>query len=293
MKQLLPLLFFGILLSCSKPGADSTSSTDSTAQGSVTSSNGEPITLTAEEMERVAFKIFIEFRGVQLYDGDPAITPYKEEFITNGNEFTYTLLRHNGSKAGWHDVEVQGEEGGSENDPYGEADPYGESGESDEPQQIYTNEIDTIEIKGRYMAFSDNQPESKLKYVKIVLTGKVRHMNYPYESYGEIKSYVDESDLASEISVELTTPMQLHRLDLYMKAKIADLTEQDLAGLSKDDLSIMRNEIFARHGHTFKTDKMIRYFGGKDWYHSLVDDAAPLLNKFEKRNVDFIKKLEG
>jgi len=297
MKYSLLLLFLGILASCSKPGADTTSTTDSTANNSsVQSPNAEPITLTTEEMERVNLEIFFMFHNEQLFGENPEVMAYKEDFTTTGSEFTYVILRHNGSRAGWHTVEQPAEEEQApdpygESDPYGETDPYGES--EGEPEEIYTNEIDTVEIKGRYMAFLVSAPESTSKMVKIILSGSTKLVNYPYESYGEIKSYVDESPLTTEINVELSAPRQFDRHELYVKSKIADLTEQDLAGFSKDQLTILRNEIFARHGHTFKTDKMITMFGQMDWYHSLVDDAQSLLNKFEKRNVDFIKKREG
>jgi hypothetical protein len=150
-----------------------------------------------------------------------------------------------------------------------------------------------VEINGRYMAFSSSPPESQLKTVRLVFTGKLKKMNVPYETYGEIKTTVEEVPLDSELIVELGTPAQLTADLLPLKAKMADLTGEDLAGLSREQLAYVRNEIFARHGHTFKTEKMIAYFAQKEWYHTLVDDAQPLLNKFEKRNVDFIKKMEG
>ena len=80
---------------------------------------------------------------------------------------------------------------------------------------------------------------------------------------------------------------------MHLKAKLAVLTEQDINGLSKDQLGYLRNEIFARHGHTFKTPKMKNYFVKQEWYFEVVADALPYLNELEKQNIDFIKKREG
>lgn len=68
------------------------------------------------------------------------------------------------------------------------------------------------------------------------------------------------------------------------------LIEEDLAGLTKDQLRIARNEIYARRGWDFKTKAMETYFEQFDWY-------APALGKIqlshvEQQNVDFIVKYE-
>lgn len=71
------------------------------------------------------------------------------------------------------------------------------------------------------------------------------------------------------------------------------LTEEDLAGMTKQDLRIVRNEIYARHGYIFKSQDLKEYFGSKSWYQPVYNDAASLsLNEFERYNVDFIKRYE-
>lgn len=71
------------------------------------------------------------------------------------------------------------------------------------------------------------------------------------------------------------------------------LTDEDLAGLTKQELRIARNEIYARHGYIFKSQDLKDYFGSKDWYQPMYSDAASLsLNEFERYNVDFIKRYE-
>jgi hypothetical protein len=38
---------------------------------------------------------------------------------------------------------------------------------------------------------------------------------------------------------------------------------------------------------------MITRYQPQPWFHPVVADAASLLNKFEKRNVEFLKNKEG
>lgn len=71
------------------------------------------------------------------------------------------------------------------------------------------------------------------------------------------------------------------------------LTDSDLAGFSKAQLRIMRNEIYARHGYIFKSKDLKDYFAKKDWYSGTVSDLNKIkLNKIEKQNVELIKFYE-
>ena len=59
-----------------------------------------------------------------------------------------------------------------------------------------------------------------------------------------------------------------------------------------DNLDIMRNEIFARHGHIFKAERFADYFNTQPWYNGTVDDATELLSEIEQQNVEQIKAVQ-
>ncbi len=70
------------------------------------------------------------------------------------------------------------------------------------------------------------------------------------------------------------------------------LTKSDISGMSKDDLSLARNEIYARHGRRFQTAEYQRYFESRPWYkenpnYNYADDNSNL-NEIEIKNVQFI-----
>ncbi|GEQ85873.1 hypothetical protein ULMS_13810 [Patiriisocius marinistellae] len=79
----------------------------------------------------------------------------------------------------------------------------------------------------------------------------------------------------------------------FPKASTTQLSLGDLESYSKKDLKIMRNEIFARHGHTFlKGREMDTYFKSQSWYENKNLDATNLLTETEIKNIQLIKTLE-
>lgn len=74
------------------------------------------------------------------------------------------------------------------------------------------------------------------------------------------------------------------------------LTNNDIKGMSKHDLALARNEIYARHGRKFQTEEYSKYFSAKSWYsknpnYNYADDESNL-NSIEIKNVQFILSAE-
>ncbi len=75
------------------------------------------------------------------------------------------------------------------------------------------------------------------------------------------------------------------------------LTKSELSKLSKKELAIARNEIYARHGRTFKIKEYSDYFKSKSWYkenakYNYSNEAANL-NEIELKNAYLILSLEN
>ena len=84
---------------------------------------------------------------------------------------------------------------------------------------------------------------------------------------------------------------------LFENSNTKLLTESDIQGMSKYDLALARNEIYARHGRKFKTPEYSAYFSSKSWYkinpNYNYDDDNSNLNEIEKKNVLFILNAEN
>jgi hypothetical protein len=71
------------------------------------------------------------------------------------------------------------------------------------------------------------------------------------------------------------------------------ITEQMLQGLSLYELRLLRNEIYARRGRTFKTAWLQNYFANQTWYEPREDGKEPELSPIEKQNVETIVRYEN
>ncbi|SCC06846.1 TcaA 3rd/4th domain-containing protein [Bacillus wiedmannii] len=78
---------------------------------------------------------------------------------------------------------------------------------------------------------------------------------------------------------------------IFPDSDIRKLTSADLTYLSKEQLKIARNEIYARHGHIFQTKDMQAYFSKQSWYRENPYFSGTLTN-IESYNVELIKARE-
>lgn len=67
---------------------------------------------------------------------------------------------------------------------------------------------------------------------------------------------------------------------------------KDLVNLSANELAILRNAIYAKHGYIFKSEKYAKYFSAFDWYAPETDDVNGRLTKDDKHSIALIQKAE-
>ncbi len=71
------------------------------------------------------------------------------------------------------------------------------------------------------------------------------------------------------------------------------LTAAQLATLSRRDLRLLRNMVFARRGYAFKSDLLQMYFDDTDWYRPDPKYTAKNLTRLDWRNVKLIRSVEN
>jgi hypothetical protein len=74
-------------------------------------------------------------------------------------------------------------------------------------------------------------------------------------------------------------------------ASVRPITAQELEQIGTEELAEMRNEIFARHGYVFKTERWSRHFQAADWYRPRPGQTVTL-TPVEQANVAVIKATE-
>lgn len=70
------------------------------------------------------------------------------------------------------------------------------------------------------------------------------------------------------------------------------LSTIDVENLTKPELAILRNLIFARHGYTFASASFRNYFEREPWYIPLKKDIRADLTELEKKNAEKLKSFE-
>ncbi|MCB9222981.1 MAG: YARHG domain-containing protein [Crocinitomicaceae bacterium] len=79
----------------------------------------------------------------------------------------------------------------------------------------------------------------------------------------------------------------------YPQASQRELTDEDLNNLLEDELAEMRNEIYARHGYSFKNKDWRYHFEEMDWYMPMGIDIRDKLTEIEVINIELIYQYES
>jgi YARHG domain len=73
----------------------------------------------------------------------------------------------------------------------------------------------------------------------------------------------------------------------------AQLTTAQISDLSRRDLRLLRNTIFARHGRTFDSMALATYFEAKPWYKQDANYSDRQLTEIDQRNLKLITSQES
>ncbi len=102
-----------------------------------------------------------------------------------------------------------------------------------------------------------------------------------YDSDAEEDETADEESQPEDIVEYVAEQASNRKLDY-----------EDISGLSRRELRLVRNWLYARYGYAFKSPDLQEYFGEKDWYTPMYDDVSSQLTSIERANVEFIKQYE-
>ena len=104
-------------------------------------------------------------------------------------------------------------------------------------------------------------------------------------------SLVPETDRLSYASLSFErAKLTVYNGDLTQLT--AAFSHLELACLSKEELRLLRNTIFAAHGMIFKADDLRQHFGQFPWYKPVRTNVDGLLTDMDKLNVQSIQAFE-
>lgn len=73
------------------------------------------------------------------------------------------------------------------------------------------------------------------------------------------------------------------------------LSREEISRLTKEELRLARNEIYARHGRLFNSADLQNYFNKKSWYQGRIPAnqfSDSVFNDYERKNLDLIREIE-
>lgn len=97
----------------------------------------------------------------------------------------------------------------------------------------------------------------------------------------------DVRDLDAEETAEVATYLMPDSVERYLEAS-------DIDSYSHDEIQLIINEIYARHGREFQSQDNIDYFSAQDWYEPVSgksdEEIVSEFNEYEKANVELLCK---
>jgi len=102
------------------------------------------------------------------------------------------------------------------------------------------------------------------------------------------QSQGDTSEISTGESFDIV-PEPFSETYMFAASDSRELDENDIIGYDSILLQVGVNEIYARHGYTFKSDTWQTYFKAKDWYKPSSDFNEGMLSSIEKANIAFLQ----
>jgi len=152
--------------------------------------------------------------------------------------------------------------------------------------------------KSNYITLTNISIDKKGKFTSDQHSGQF--IRYKTESGEYIKGLRINNPWTSWISdskFEIGTKTKLKFENIYYgkysKASTRKLNIDELNQMTRKDLKLMRNEIFARYGYIFKKGgEMDTYFKKQEWYSSQHKNVEQFLTEIEHYNIKLIKQNE-
>ena len=157
---------------------------------------------------------------------------------------------------------------------------------SEEQQSEELNSADT----------ADNDEDGERNDNSEVDSTKARN-DEPESDEVETVPALDDSEPAAVAGTNSATPNEVSdepvaQDDFLFPSDRELITEDYLMTLTKEEVALIRNEIYARHGYIFQTEPFRTYFSNKSWYVPNENFNDSLLSEIEKANADAIIAFE-
>ena len=179
-----------------------------------------------------------------------------------------------------------------------------------ESELIIIYGLDNIIAQIKYYEWSDKIQGFKTNFKTLINVEIEKDGRFISKLYhGEFVRYYDNGEYKKGLKIDNPWTSDIHKgiyevglrdsydgyfYGDYHQVSLRILDKNELKKLTKDELQIMRNEVYARYGYKFKNKgKMSEYFESKDWYYPEYIDVTQFLTQIELINIELIKEIEN
>lgn len=145
-----------------------------------------------------------------------------------------------------------------------------------------------------------------LALIGVVISNSIKKDSKPDKKSGQVEQKEDgeeqeepeDSDVGTGEEVEPEQPVVSADQYILPDSATRELTRNDLTGLSKEQLRLARNEIFARYGVVFGVADLDDYFSKQSWFEPkmTIDEFQTStdisMSAIEEKNLSIIVKME-
>lgn len=148
-------------------------------------------------------------------------------------------------------------------------------------------EVKNIDAAGRQMAINEIYARHGRKFV-------LPEVQTYFEEKNWYKGTVEASDFDENVFNEyeeknIATLQKSFESGYFLDGSDSRyLTDEEIKNLTNDELQLGINEIYARHGRKFSSEKYRNYFSEKTWYNGTIEPDhfdEKVLNGYEQENI--------
>lgn len=148
------------------------------------------------------------------------------------------------------------------------------------------------ELTGKWKAYK-NLAVTKRKYYlakkpfEYYAKNEIRNGFADWMKTKKVKGYFESDELEEMEAYFATTPKVVS-----LNPSVEILTEAEVEKLTKADIYVLRNSIYAKHGYSFKKRPLRVFFDRHDWYMPVHVNIKSELTDIEKKNIKLLLRYE-
>ena len=152
-------------------------------------------------------------------------------------------------------------------------------------------------MKGNWVAYNPSELRISSRIFdlkkKLFTYDKDATLYSTFRNTDKSKSITVTDTIDDEVEVYEDTEYFSTTQKLFEKnASNEELSSDFVSNLSKADIFILRNSVFARHGFAFRDKQLRMYFEQFDWYMPVFGDVKDELTELERNNINLLLRYE-